>query len=173
MPRGKKAVHSPDSPAAWEWRTDWRSPAGSGTMDQFKVGVFGPVVNLAARLESMTKQVGVPILVDDGVSKHVLSQRVPGGLECDAWARFARQASASVPVSELLPPVGSDSLPEPRRMDYKSALEAFRAGKWADTKNLLKFLTGDGPSEFLLEFMSRHPDGPPPEWDGVIVMDKK
>ena len=145
-----------------------------GTMDQFKVGVFGPVVNLAARLESMTKQVGVPILVDDGVSKHVLSQRVAG------WARVRRVGTirpagmrASVPVSELLPPVGSDSLPEPRRMDYESALEAFRAGKWADTKNLLKFLTGDGPSEFLLEFMSRHPDGPPPEWDGVIVMDKK
>ena len=78
-----------------------------------------------------------------------------------------------VPVSELLPPVGPDSLPEPRRMDYESALEAFHKGKWADTKNLLKFLTGDGPSEFLMEFMSRHPEGPPPGWDGVIGMEKK
>jgi hypothetical protein len=58
-------------------------------------------------------------------------------------------------------------------MDYESALDAFRAGKWADTKNLLKFLTGDGPSEFLMEFMNRHPDGPPPGWDGIIGMDKK
>jgi adenylate cyclase len=145
-----------------------------GTMDQFKVGVFGPVVNLASRLESMTKQVGVPILVDEGVSKHVAAHRAAG------WARVRRVATvrpagmrAPVPVSELLPPVGSDALPEPRRMDYESALDAFRAGKWADTKNLLKFLTGDGPSEFLIEFMSRHPDGPPPGWDGVIVMDKK
>jgi adenylate cyclase len=145
-----------------------------GTMDQFKVGVFGPVVNLAARLESMTKQVGVPILVDDGVSKHVLAQRTAG------WARVRRVGTirpagmrAPVLVSELLPPVGSDSLPEPRRMDYESALDAFGAGKWGDTKNLLKFLTNDGPSEFLMEFMSRHPDGPPPGWDGVIGMDKK
>jgi adenylate cyclase len=145
-----------------------------GTMDQFKVGVFGPVVNLAARLESMTKQVGVPILVDDGVSKHVQANRAAG------WARVRRVGTirpagmrAPVLVSELLPPVGPDSLPEPRRMDYESALDAFRAGKWADTKNLLKFLTADGPSEFLLEFMSRHPGGPPPGWDGVIVMDKK
>ena len=36
-----------------------------GTAEQFKVGVFGPVVNLAARLESMTKFFGVPILMDD------------------------------------------------------------------------------------------------------------
>jgi adenylate cyclase len=145
-----------------------------GTMDQFKVGVFGPVVNLAARLESLTKQVRVPILVDEGVSKHVLGQRTAG------WARVRRVGTirpagmrAPVPVSELLPPVGPDSLPEPRRMDYESALDAFRAGKWADTKNLLKFLTADGPSEFLMEFMSRHPDGPPAGWDGIIEMDKK
>jgi adenylate cyclase len=35
-----------------------------GTPDQYKLGVFGPVVNLAARLESLTKRVGVAILVD-------------------------------------------------------------------------------------------------------------
>src|SRR5947199_10601514 len=35
-----------------------------GTDDQRKIGVFGPVVNLAARLESMTKQLGVSILID-------------------------------------------------------------------------------------------------------------
>src|SRR6185503_9522547 len=35
-----------------------------GTEDQRKIGVFGPVVNLAARLESMTKQLGAAILID-------------------------------------------------------------------------------------------------------------
>jgi adenylate cyclase len=145
-----------------------------GTTDQFKVGVFGPVVNLAARLESMTKQARVPILVDDGVAKLVLAQRSAG------WARVRKVGTirpagmrAPVTVSELLPPVGPDSLPEPRRMDYESALDAFEKGRWNDTRNLLKFLSGDGPSEFLTEFMNRHPDGPPKDWDGVIVLDKK
>jgi adenylate cyclase len=145
-----------------------------GTMDQFKVGVFGPVVNLAARLESLTKQVRVPILVDDAVAKHVLANRAAG------WGRVRRVATicpagmtASVQASELLPPVGPDSLAEPRRMDYESALEAFQKGRWTDTRNLLKFLTGDGPSEFLVDFMNRHESGPPPGWEGVITMEKK
>ena len=55
----------------------------------------------------------------------------------------------------------------------QKALEAFQKGKWADARNLLRFLAGDGPSELLLEFMRQHPDGPPPGWDGVIELDKK
>jgi hypothetical protein len=58
-------------------------------------------------------------------------------------------------------------------MDYESALEAFQKGRWADTRNLLKFLTGDGPSEFLVQFMNRHTDGPPQGWEGIIGMEKK
>jgi hypothetical protein len=78
-----------------------------------------------------------------------------------------------VSVAELLPPVGADSLPEPRRMDYESALDAFQAKKWTETRTLLRYLTGDGPSEFLLDFMGRHPDGPPEGWDGVIGLETK
>jgi adenylate cyclase len=144
-----------------------------GTMDQFKVGVFGPVVNLAARLESMTKHVGVPILVDEMVAKHVQSQKA-------GWARVRRVAtvrpagmSAPVPVAELLPPVGPELLTEARRADYESALEAFRVGRWKDTRDLLRFLSDDGPSKFLTEFMNRFQDGAPAGWDGVIGMEKK
>src|SRR4029450_2116442 len=36
-----------------------------GTPDQRRIGVFGPAVNLAARLESMTKQLGASILLDE------------------------------------------------------------------------------------------------------------
>jgi adenylate cyclase len=145
-----------------------------GTMDQFKVGVFGPVVNLAARLEGMTKQFRVPILVDEAVAKHVAAQRAAG------WARVRRAAKVlpagmqtPVLVSELLPPVGPDALPEPKRLDYESALDAFLAGRWPDTRNLLRFSGQDGPGEVLLAFMQRHPDGPPPDWDGVIPLEKK
>jgi adenylate cyclase len=145
-----------------------------GTLDQFKVGVFGPVVNLASRLEGMTKQVRVPILVDEAVARHVAAHRA------DGWARVRRVARVlpaglrtPVLVNELLPPVGPDALPEPKRLDYESAFDAFTARRWADTRNLLRFLGQDGPSEFLQEFMARHPAGPPAEWDGVIPLEKK
>ena len=43
-----------------------RAVAGKiGTVDQVKVTVFGPVVNLASRLEGMTKILHAPILLDD------------------------------------------------------------------------------------------------------------
>jgi class 3 adenylate cyclase len=36
-----------------------------GTADQVKLTVFGPIVNLASRLEGMTKILHAPILVDE------------------------------------------------------------------------------------------------------------
>src|SRR5262249_13160698 len=56
--------------------THGRALAGRlGTADQFKVGVFGPVVNLAARLESMTKLLRVPILLDERAAGHQAAGR--------------------------------------------------------------------------------------------------
>ncbi|WP_298867623.1 adenylate/guanylate cyclase domain-containing protein, partial [uncultured Gimesia sp.] len=47
-----------------------RAVAGKiGTHDQVKVTVFGPVVNLASRLEGLTKQLRVPVLMDEATSQ--------------------------------------------------------------------------------------------------------
>src|SRR5690606_6175411 len=49
-----------------------RAVAGKiGTSDQVKITVFGPVVNLASRLEGMTKQLHVPIIVDEATAEIV------------------------------------------------------------------------------------------------------
>ena len=44
-----------------------------GTRDQVKVTAFGPVVNLAARLEGMTRQLNASILVDEATIKLLLN----------------------------------------------------------------------------------------------------
>ncbi len=55
-----------------------RAVAGQiGTTDQVKVTVFGPVVNLASRLESMTKQLQAPILIDEATAERVRSEVSP------------------------------------------------------------------------------------------------
>ena len=67
-------------------------------------------------------------------------------------------------------------LPEPKRLDYESALEAFQAGtgkRWEDAEKKLKYLSNDGPSEFLLQYMRLYPKGPPEGRDGVIGLEKK
>ena len=145
-----------------------------GTLDQFKVGVFGPVVNRAARLEALTRRFKVSILVDEAAAG-----RLGNG---DGWRR--RRVARLQPygmkeplmVSEILPPAvesGPASLSEPQRLDYEAALEAFMAGRWKDAQRHLKYLTSDGSSEFLLNFMKQHPDGPPEGWDGAIKMESK
>lgn len=145
-----------------------------GTYDQFKVSVFGPVVNLAARLESLTKRVGVPVLLDAATAQAL--GNVP-------FARLRRVAHIrpagmdhATEIRELLPPVGEPhALPEGPRISFEAAADHFRTGDWATARTLLaKAAAGnDGPRRFLEAYMYEHPDGPPADWDGVVrLVDK-
>jgi adenylate cyclase len=146
-----------------------------GTPDQYKLGVFGPVVNLAARLESLTKRVGVPVLIDGATA-----DAVPASVEFARRRRVGKVRPAgmtrAIDVHELLPPVVEPgTLAEGHRLSYEAAVEAFQAGSWADAQNRLKYLLRiqDGPSLFLKACMDGWPDGPQTGWDGVICLNTK
>jgi adenylate cyclase len=147
-----------------------------GTLDQFKVGVFGPVVNRAARLESLTRRFRVSTLLDDAVAQR-LATSGSGWSRCRRIARLQPYGmSEKVLVSELLPPTveqGQGGLGEPHRLSYEAALDAFIAGRWTDVPRHLRFLGNDGPAEFLSNYVKQHPEGPPAVWDGVIKMESK
>jgi adenylate cyclase len=153
-----------------------------GTAEQFKVGVFGPVVNLAARLESMTKFFHVPILVDEAVAERL------GRAEGSHWERCRRLAlvrpfgmKKTVLVHELLPAaVEPGALKEAHRSTFESAVDAFMRKRWPLAAELLERLPRDaeggvldGPARFLQTFMERHGRQPPAEWDGVIELEGK
>ncbi|HEY8503426.1 MAG TPA: adenylate/guanylate cyclase domain-containing protein, partial [Gemmataceae bacterium] len=83
-----------------------RAVAGRiGTREQGKVTVFGPVVNLASRLEGMTKILHVPILIDEPTARAVRGQMPPQAGRCRRLA-LVRPYGLQTPlmVSELLPP---------------------------------------------------------------------
>jgi adenylate cyclase len=150
-----------------------------GTPDQFKVGVFGPVVNRAARLESLTKRFRVSILIDEAAA-----ERLKGAGDQLRLRRLARlqpygMSETSV-VSELLPPAAMEpgGLSESQRLSYEAAFDSFLEGRWKDTQHHLKYLGNDGASDLLLSFIKANPNGPPPEWadaalKGVICMESK
>jgi adenylate cyclase len=146
-----------------------------GTIDQFKVDVFGPTVNLAARLESMTKMFRVPILVDESCAEKLQRTQQPGQARCRRLARVRPYGmKKELVVSELLLPQGEfGAMPKQQFKDYEAALEAFTAGRWEDARQLLGRYPRDGATAFLTQFMSRHPQGPPAGWNGVIVMEGK
>jgi adenylate cyclase len=147
-----------------------------GTYDQFKVSVFGPVVNLASRLESLTKYFGVAVLMDENTAR-LLNTPAAG-----RWCRTRRLArvlpyglSTPLTVSELLPPeVEPGALKEQQRRDYEAALDAFLSGRWADAERLLRHLpASDGPSQVLNRFMDENDHRPPEGWQGVLEMRSK
>jgi adenylate cyclase len=146
-----------------------------GTPDQFKVGVFGPVVNLASRLESMTRHFRVPILVDDACAGALC------GPATSHWARCRRIARVrpygmrtTVLVHELLPPAAVEPgvMSDQDRRDYEAGLDEFLAGHWDEAQRLFRRLPRDGPAEVLNAFMDGR-QAPPPGWEGVIPLEAK
>jgi hypothetical protein len=76
-------------------------------------------------------------------------------------------------VSELLPAYVPGEMAEGHRLDYEAALEAFLAGDWSDARSLFKRLPMEQPIKILLDFIDLHNQGPPPGWDGILVMETK
>jgi adenylate cyclase len=154
-----------------------RAVAGKiGTSDHVKVTVFGPVVNLAARLESMTKLVNAPILLDPATAA-ALRRRWPqqlGRIRRVAKIRPYGLASA-LEVSELLPSQHeSPELSDQNLRDYEAALDAFIRGQWSQTLDLLqRVTTPDRVKNFLTGFINQHRRTPPANWDGVVTLESK
>jgi adenylate cyclase len=154
-----------------------RAVAGKiGTVDQVKVTVFGPVVNLASRLEGLTKHLHASILLDEKTAAALpvvlpadigILRRVavvnPYGLE------------RSLAVSELLPS-SSQSLDADRKRagDYERALDAFVDGDWQRACELLHQVSpSDRVKEFLAGYIAQHGRVAPVNWNGVIAMTSK
>ncbi len=154
-----------------------RAVAGKiGTRDQVKVTVFGPVVNLASRLEGLTKQLRVPVLMDEATSKIVrsklnseegrvrkLAQILPYGME------------KPVLVSELLPPESqSETLTNEQVASYEAAVDCFVQGKWEESFHLLHEIPSfDRAQDFLALQIARTNRIPPTDWDGTVKFDSK
>lgn len=154
-----------------------RAVAGQiGTEEQSKIGVFGPVVNQGARLESMTKQFGVSICID-GPTAEFVDRYLPVSEGRLRRLACVRPQGMAIPldVYGLLPPE-DDHSPVSQQMisDHESALEAVIAGQWDDAIDQLAQLPdSDGPKKFLIRHMSAFDNAPPPDWDGVFSLSSK
>ncbi len=116
--------------------------AGSiGSDEQAKFGVFGPYVNLGSRLEGMTKQFNVAILMDEATAAQAREGLRPDEGRCRRLGRFYPAGMTHpVEVTELLPPAGPDSgLSGEEIADFEAAVDAFALGNWSRTG---RFLSG-------------------------------
>ena len=155
---------------------------GIGTAEQAKVTVFGPVVNLASRLQDMTKLLRVPILVDEPTADAVRANLPPDVGRVRRMAKV-RPFGLETPlvVAELIPPAppANAESPEGTLTDadleaYDEALDAFLAGDWsAAYRHLHRVPPDDRGKDVLTEFILKNNRTPPPGWDGVIPLGSK
>jgi adenylate cyclase len=153
-----------------------RAVAGKiGSQHQVKVTVFGPVVNLAARLETMTRQTGASILLDSPTAA-VLAD-VPREICRVRRLAIVRPVGFTSPVeiNELLPPAAEcPGLPDEGLSAYDAGLSAFSAGNWDRALEHLSELPEDDlAASFLEQFIGKYGGSPPVNWDGAIPLEAK
>jgi len=147
-----------------------------GTVDQVKVTAFGPVVNLAARLESMTRFLRVRILLDETTAKLIRESK------SEPVARVRRVAvvrpyglDTPLEVSELLPlEKDMPQFTDEHIAAYEQALDALLARNWAKAFQLLHRVPADDEvKDFLTVYIAQHNRVAPPGWDGIIPLPGK
>ncbi|MFN3193321.1 MAG: adenylate/guanylate cyclase domain-containing protein [Aureliella sp.] len=175
------AGRQPDHPLA-DFRAGLGIASGSavagriGTTDQVKVTVFGPVVNLAARLEGMTKQLQTSILVDEPTADWIRANIPASELRIRRVAKVLPYGMQTpLMVSELLPPATADCVMQDKHVEaYEAALDRFQEGDWTEAFRLLHSVPAeDQVKDFLTVFIAQHRREPPPDWSGVIELPGK
>ena len=143
-----------------------------GTREHVKVTVFGPVVNLASRLEGMTKQLRVSIAIDDAVARKLieaslkpvkirkLAKILPYGIE------------HPVIVHELLQETNSLSMEQ--IAEYNHGVDQFILGQWEEAYQALHSMpANDRAADFLSQIIVEHNRIPPQNWGGIVNMKSK
>ena len=156
-----------------------RGPAVAGrigTADQVKVTAFGPVVNLASRLEGMTKLFAAEILLDEATAAYVRAHLSPRVARVRKLARV-RPVGIRRPlmVHQLLPPADQPgTLSDDAIAKYEGALDEVLAGNWElGFRMLHEVPPGDRVKDFLTVYIASHGRVAPENWDGVIQLPSK
>lgn len=154
-----------------------RAVAGKiGTKEQVKFTVFGPVANLASRLEGMTKQLRVPILLDEATSAIALRRLDPAEGRLRKLARVLPYGlEKPVLVHELLPSATAmPELTDAHIARYERGVDEFNAGDWEEAYVDLKDMpAGDRAQDFLMLQIAQGNRIAPPGWDGIVRLPSK
>lgn len=147
-----------------------------GSSDQVKVTAFGPVVNLASRLEGMTKPLSAEILIDEATAQYV-NQTLPRSVARTRRLARVRPAGMRTPlmVHQLLPPADAPGTIRDADLEtYEAALDDLLDGRWDQAfERLHEVSASDRAKDFLTVFIASHGRVPPPNWDGIVPLEKR
>lgn len=139
--------------------------------EKMDLTVIGDSVNLAARLESITKQYGVDIVISEDVHQHVQSEFL---CRC---ADLVRVMGKAQPISAFTV-LGPLTMPPPKGLQaYEEGVSAYREGRFTEALSALAEASSQGLDDKLTEIYRERCttllEDPPEHWDGVFVMTQK
>jgi adenylate cyclase len=145
-----------------------------GARDQTKFGIMGKVVNQASRLEGLTKQLGVPMLINAELQRQLPQEEVL--CRCVGNVRPAGLREAA----EIYEPVvaeshGGSGLSPAQVEAYHRAYAAYREGEFFDSLEHLRDLPVTDPIGAFLnrQVLARQDEDLPAHWDGVLEFRSK
>jgi adenylate cyclase len=144
-----------------------------GIGGQVKYVVMGTCVNVASRLEGLTKYFHVPALFT-GDTYAALGKKV----KCRRVAKVKPSGMMqTIALHELVVDreCGGSGLTEGEVNTYENALQAFEEGRMEDSERELREVSIDDPVRRFLNLRVEHAllEGVPENWDGVITFHQK
>ena len=142
---------------------------------RFDYTVIGDNVNLGSRLEGLTKEYGVRVLITEATQKDVAKEFVTRKLDKVA----VKGKKEPVVIYEAM--VEAEKATDGQKQlakDFETALEAYFSRNFADAiakcETIQRTMPNDGPTKLLIDRANHFTETPPPaDWVGTWVYTKK
>ncbi len=150
-----------------------------GSQDQVKVTAFGPVVNLASRLEGLNRLLHSSMLIDRTTLDEFLRRHDESSAERQILFRWRSMGmfqpygmNSATEVIQILTEL--NTIDEAELDAFNQAMTCFQQSNWEMCRQYLNQVPAeDNGRKFLEDEMKRHDQIPPAGWKGVVQVQSK